>query len=289
MNHSQLRAFHAVAQEGSFTRAAETLRVSQPTLSGHVRALEEGYGVELFERRGRSIRLTEFGRSLLEVTERYFATEEEAAHLLSTAKGLLQGRLNVSADSPFYVVPLLAAFSRRFPAVKRSLSFGNSQTVLRDLLARACDVGIVAGVEVDARVHTVPIYRDRLVVFVNHGHIWAQQRSIRLADLAEHIVLLRERGSTTRMLLEAALEKRGVRLGETLELGSREAIREAAAEGLGVGVVNEAEVGRDDRLHKLDIRDAAITVTEYAACLIDRRQAPEVAAFLDLAEEMAKV
>ena len=191
--------------------------------------------------------------------------------------------------SPFYVVPLLAAFSRRFPAVKRSLSFGNSQTVLRDLLARACDVGIVAGVEADARIHTVPIYRDRLVVFVNHGHAWAQQRSIRLADLADQIVLLRERGSTTRMLLEAALEKHGVRLGESLELGSREAIREAAAEGLGVGVVNEAEVGRDDRLHKLDIRDAAITVTEYAACLIDRRQAPEVAAFLDLAEEMAKV
>ena len=91
------------------------------------------------------------------------------------------------------------------------------------------------------------------------------------------------------MLLEAALEKHGVRLGESLELGSREAIREAAAEGLGIGVVNEAEVGRDDRLHKLDIRDAAITVTEYAACLIERRQAPEVAAFLDLAKEMAKV
>ena len=289
MNHSQLRAFHAVASEGSFTRAAATLHVSQSTLSGHVKALEKGYGVELFERRGRAVRLTELGRSLLEVTERYFDVEDEAARLLSTAKGLLRGRLNVSADSPFYVVPLLAAFSRRFPAVARSLSFGNTQAVLRDLHARTSDVGIVAEVNADARVHTVPIYRDRLVAFVSQNHQWAQQRTVRLADVARQTVLLRERGSTTRMLFEAALEARGIRLGETLELGSREAIREAVAEGLGIGIVNQAEVGRDERLHKLDLRDATITVTEYAACLKERARAPEVAAFLDLAGEMAKL
>jgi len=73
MNHSQLRAFHAVAQENSFTKAAAALQVSQPTLSGHVKALEDGYGVTLFQRGGRQVEMTEFGKSLFAVTQRYFA------------------------------------------------------------------------------------------------------------------------------------------------------------------------------------------------------------------------
>lgn len=289
MNHSQLRAFHAVAAEGSFTRAAAGLRVSQPTLSGHVKALEEGYGVELFERRGRAIRLSEFGRSLFEVTQRYFAVEDEAVRLLAGAGGQLQGSLRVSADSPFYAVPLLAAFARRFPAVARALSFGNSETVLKDLDARKCDVCILAEVVPHARLHTVPYHRDRLVAFVNAGHAWGQQRSLRLADLVSETILLRERGSVTRRLIERALADAGLKFGEVLELGSREAIREAVAEGLGIGIVNEAEIGRDQRLHKLLIRETPLQVMEYAACLEARRDTPEVAAFMDLARETAKL
>ncbi len=285
MNHSQLRAFHAVALEGSFTKAANVLRVSQPTLSGHVKALEEGYGVELFERGGRSIRLTEFGRSLQEITGRYFGVEREAESLLATAKGLLQGRLRVAADSPYYVVPLLAQFSRRYPTVEKTLSFGNSEKVLADLFAHRCEVGIIPDLTADERLYSVPFRRDRLVVFVNTGHVWAKQRSVRLNELAGQTMLLRERGSTTRAIFEHALHSRGVSLGDTLELGSREAIREAVAEGLGIGIVSEGEIGRDDRLHTLMVRDAALNVVEYAACLEERKTIPEVAAFLNLAKE----
>lgn len=287
MNHSQLRAFHAVASEGSFTKAANTLRVSQPTLSGHVKALEEGYGVDLFIRGGRSIKLTEFGRSLLEVTERYFASEREAGRLLATAKGLLQGKLRVAADSPYYVVPLLANFSRRYPTVNKTLSFGNSQKVLHDLFAHTCDVGIIPELAHDDRLHSVPFIRDRLVVFVHTGHAWAQQRSVKLQEISGQPVLLRERGSTTRAILERALRKRNIQLGETLELGSREAIREAVAEGLGIGLVSEGEFGRDDRLSKVTVRDAALRVIEFVACLKNRRTIPEVAAFLEMAKESA--
>jgi aminoethylphosphonate catabolism LysR family transcriptional regulator len=285
MNHSQLRAFHAVAVEGSFTKAANVLRVSQPTLSGHVKALEEGYGVELFERGGRSIRLTDFGRSLQEITGRYFSTEREVERLLAMAKGLLQGRLRVAADSPYYVVPLLAQFSRLYPTVEKSLSFGNSQNVLADIFAHRCEIGIIPDLAADERLFAVPIRRDRLVVFVNTSHAWAKQRSVRIGELASQTVLLRERGSTTRAIFEHALVTRGVSLGDTLELGSREAIREAVAEGLGIGIVSEGEIGRDDRLHMLVVRDVALNVVEYAACLEERKTIPEVAAFLELAVE----
>ena len=286
MNHSQLRAFHAVANEGSFTRAANVLRVSQPTLSAHVRSLEEGYGIELFERRGRSVHLTEFGQSLKEITTRYFSTESEIETLLSRAKDLLRGRLRIAADSPFYMISLLSTFSRRYPAVRQNFTFGNSAKVLNTLLTGECDVAFLPELETDERLHALPFFRDRLVTLVSTSHPWAQQRRIQLTDLAEETVLLRERGSQTLAVLERALEGAGVRLKETIELGSREAVREAAANGLGVGIINEGEVGQDDRLHTLWIAKADLSVTEYVACLEARKSTPEIAALFEIAAQV---
>jgi len=285
MNHSQLRAFHAVATFGSFTKAALNLRLSQPTLSSHVSALEEGYGIELFRRSGRTIETTEFGKALLDITEQYFATEAEAHRLLSTAKGLIKGRLKISADAPYCVLPLMAAFVHRFPTVQQQINFGNSETVMRDLHQESCDVGILAEMGKSDRLHIVPYKTDPLVVAVNRGHAWARRRSIKLENLAEQTMLLREQGSTTRAILETTLSQRGIKLGEVMEIGSREAILEAVAVGLGIGVVSEAEFGHDDRIHKLTLSDSTPRMVEYAACLRHRLRDPTIAAFFELVEE----
>ncbi len=289
MNHSQLRAFHSVAREGSFTRAAAALRVSQPTLSGHVGALEEGYGITLFNRGGRGIELTDIGRTLLAATERYFACEAEVEHLLTRAKGLVKGRLRVGADSPHHTLPLLAAFGRRYPAVDKVLTFGNSSTIVDDLHRNRIDVGIFPEVRSDDRLFVARLKVDRLVIIVNRNHAWAQRRSIRLADLVAETVLLREKGSTTRAVFEAALAALDVRLGDVLEIGSREAVREAVAAGLGVGVVGEGEFGHDLRLHKLTASDSRLRVVEYAVCRAGEQDGPAVAAFLELVRETAAV
>lgn len=266
MNHSQLRAFHAVAIEGSFTRAANVLRVSQPTLSAHVRSLEEGYGVELFERRGRSVQLTEFGQSLKEITTRYFSTESEIETLLSRAKDLLRGRLRIAADSSFYMISLLSTFARRYPAVRQNFTFGNSEKVLSTLLIGECDVAFLPELEMDARLHALPFFRDRLVTLVSTAHPWSQQRRIQLADLAEETVLLRERGSQTLAVLERALDAAGVQLKETIELGSREAV----ANGLGVGVINEGEIGPEGPLNS-DLLTQTSAGKKQAGCFSKSR------------------
>src|ERR687884_691949 len=98
MNHAGLRAFHAVATEGSFTRAAAALNVTQPTLSAQVKGLEERYGAALFVRRGRGIALTELGEALLEISRRLFALEEQAGELLARARELAVGHLRLGAD-----------------------------------------------------------------------------------------------------------------------------------------------------------------------------------------------
>ncbi len=284
MNHSQLRAFHAVALEGSFTKAAGVLHVSQPTLSGHVKALEEGYGVTLFQRGSREVVMTDFGRALFAITQRYFASEAEAQRLLLTSVGLISGRLRIGADSPFAVIPLLAAFKGRFPMVEINVDFSNSREVLNGVLANKCDIGILARIAPDKRLHIAPFRDDYLIVFVDRGHAWSQRRSINMRDIAEQTLVLREAGSTTRAIFEEALAERGIEPAAVLEMEGREAVREAVAAGLGVGVVCEYEFGNDTRLHKLIVKDAKLNLTECAVCRRDSRTNPAVAAFLDIVE-----
>jgi len=282
MNHAQLRAFHAVATEGSFTKAAEALRVSQPAVTIQVKALEEAYGVLLVHRRGHRVMLTDLGARLLDVTRRVFGLMEEADELLSAARELRSGHLRVGADGPFFVMPLLAAFIARYPGVRVTVAMGNSQSVLADLLEYRADVAVLARVGGDKRFHAVPFSRQPVVVFVPHDHPWAGRDAIRLAELDSQPMVLREVGSTTRRIFEAALGRAGVRPRVVLEIGSREALREAVAAGLGIGVVSRAELGGDERFATLAVADARLESDEFVVCLKERRNLRTVQAFLDL-------
>jgi aminoethylphosphonate catabolism LysR family transcriptional regulator len=285
INHAQIRAFHAVARAGGFTRASVELHVTQPTLSGQVAALEETYGVRLFERRGRGSDLTDLGRGLFAITSRLFSQEAEAEQLLAAARGLATGQLRVGADAPYTVIPLLATFNRRHPGIRLTMSFGNSERVLRDLLDRRSDIAVLPDLKPDPRVHAVPYRRDRLIAFVERGHAWASRRSLRLAELGGQRLVLREAGSMTRALFEQIMSQAGLKPGETLEIGSREAVREAVAAGLGVGIIFASEFGSDDRLHGLRLRDVDVEATEYVACLTERQPVRAVRAFFELLAE----
>jgi aminoethylphosphonate catabolism LysR family transcriptional regulator len=280
--HSQLRAFHAVASEGSFTRAAAALHVTQPTLSAQVKALEETYGALLFDRRGRRVQPTELGEQLLAVTRRYFNLETEAEQLLAATRGLRGGHLRVAADAPQHVMAALSAFNRAYPGVRLSLSIGNSDEVLHQLLDHRSDIAIIADLAPDERLFARPLRRDRLIAFVERGHPWTRRGAIALHELARHRLILRETGSTTRRAFEAALGRARIQAADILEIGSREGVREAVAAGLGIGIVAAFEFGHDERLQALPIAGPAIETVEYVACLADRRQLRLVRAFLDL-------
>lgn len=285
IGYTHLRAFHAVASAGGYSRAARMLNVTQPTLSGQVKALEARYGVRLFQRRGRGVELTDLGRQLLDATRRLTTAEAEAEQLLAGARSLTGGQLRVSADAPSHVVPLLAAFGRRHPDVRLAVSFGNSGDVQASLLARRSEIGVLAELEPHPRIYALPIRRDRQLVFVDRGHPWARRRSLRLDEVAGETLILREPGSTTRAVFERALTERGISPARTIEIGSREAAREAVAAGLGIGVIFESEVLRDGRLHTLAVSDAKLEAVQYAACLEDRRAVRVVRAFFDLLRE----
>lgn len=288
MNHAQIRAFHAVARELSFTRAARVLNVSQPTLSAQVKALEAGYGVRLFDRRGRRIAMTELGDALLDISHRMFALEEEADDLLAGARALTRGHLKVGADGPHHVIPLMAAFRRRHPGIRLSLAMGNADRVLEDLADYRTDIAVVGRAPRDGRFHVLPFGSAPLAVFVAVGHPWAKRASVRLADLAGQPMVLREPGSLTRQVLLRALERAGIDIDPVMEIDSREAVAEAVAGGLGIGVVSLGEFGGDTRVRAIPIEGNPVEMAEHVVCLDDRRRLRIVRSFLALAREMAK-
>lgn len=288
MNLTQLRAFHAVAQEKSFTKAAQAAHVSQPTLSGQVKALEETYRVRLFERRGRGAQLTELGQNLHALTQRLFALEGEAQALLAGTKALQRGHLRVAADSAYHAIPILARLKARYGGLSFALSIGSSATVLKQLLDYEADVAVMAKLTSDPRLHTMQFRRDRLVLFVPRAHPWAKRTRLRLADLQNQEIVLRERGSITREVFEATLAAASIKPGALVEIQSREGVREAVAAGFGLGVVFESEFGEDERFHALRVADADLAVAEYVVCLQERRHLALIRAFLDAAADLAK-
>ncbi len=287
MNHAQLRAFHLVAREESFTRAARAAGLSQPNLSGQVKALEESYGQQLFERRGRGAQMTEIGRQLYAVTDRLFAAEADAEALLAGAENLTIGSLRISADNAIHAMPIMAELKRLHAGVKLSLDIGNSDAVLKALADYHADVGVTARRPPEPRFHGIPYRRDRLVVFVPHGHPLAARKRIPVAELAGHDMVLREPGSITREVFERAIRAANVKVGAIMDIDGREAVREAVAAGLGVGAAFAREFVPDRRFAVLDVPDAEFDVGEYVACLAERLRLVAVRTFMRIAQDLA--
>jgi LysR family transcriptional regulator, low CO2-responsive transcriptional regulator len=287
MNLTQLRAFHVVARAGSFSLAARAGSTSQPTLSAQVKALETGYGVDLFARKGRGVQLTPVGQSLQAITTRLFAAEDEAQALLEGSRALTRGHLRVSADSAYHVMPILAALKRRHQGLTFSLKVDNSAAVLTQLIDHGSDIAVMAKMTSDPRLYSMKLREDRLVLFVQRRHPWAQRRRIPLSDLAGRDLVVRERGSITREVFETRLAEAGLKPGTLIEVQTREAVREAVAAGFGIGVVFESEFGNDARFRPIHVADADLAVGEYVVCLEERKRLALVRTFIEIAAQIA--
>jgi len=283
MRLTQLRSFHAVACCGSFTAAAQSLHISQPTVTAQVGQLEALYQVELFHRSSRRVRPSEMGMQLWRLSHHIFSLEAEAVALLRDAGQLRSGHLRVAAVGPSHVTSTLVAFKQRYPGVKVSVSTGNSQDVMNRLLDCSADIGVLAQSLQDPRFVSVPYSEHPVVIFCHSAHRFARRRSIRVADLQGERMILREQGSTTRRALEAALRSARVEVQVIMEVASREIIREAVRQGLGVAAVSEVEHVPGADLHTVRIRDARVRTFAHVMCLAERRDTRLVQAFFDIA------
>ncbi|MQA12061.1 MAG: LysR family transcriptional regulator [Pseudonocardiaceae bacterium] len=285
VSFNQLRSFHAVAVGGSVTAAAALLHVSQPTVTIQLRQLESHYGVELVRRTPKGLRLSPLGESLFAITERLFALHAEAIELLNSSATTLRGELRIGGVAPHFVMRLLAAFTSEFPSVSVSLWLDNSTAVIRELVEQRIDVGVVGQAALDSRLLALPYSKQNVVLFCHDGHPWAARDGVRLADLAEEPLVMREHGSMSRAVLEEALREQGIAPQVKLEVG-REGVREAVVAGLGVGITTEVEYVPDPRTRMLPIVDADVFTEAFAVCLRSRRTVSTVRAFMRTAEAL---
>jgi LysR family transcriptional regulator, low CO2-responsive transcriptional regulator len=282
MSYAQFKAFHAVAASGGFSKAAARMNLSQPAVSDHVRKLEAAYGVELFLRTRRKVELTDLGRQLFAVTERQFEAEAQALELLNRAQGLEQGLISIGADAAVHALPLVKKFNQRFPGVKLKLITGNSARLTDALERLEIDFAIVAETPASELFLSRKIREDRLVCLLAHGHSLARRKSLRFAELIEGPLIIREKGSVTRALLEAEIGRRSSQHARLIEIEGREAANEAVAQGLGLGIISRGELSRDPRLHVVPISDWHQTMSEWLVCLKARSDLHIMKAFLDL-------
>ena len=286
---AELRAFDAAARTGSMTGAARLLGIRQPTVSAHISNLEQNFGVELFHRHGRRIELTGFGALLHEVTHRIFRGEEQAAALLLGARSGYRGVLRLAAVGPYNVTPMVRLFRDRHPEVRVAVSMGDSRQVVARVLDLQADLGVLLHAVDDERVHCVPFRRQPLVVFAPAAHPLACRGGLGVGDLEGMEFVLREDGSRTRQIFEAGLAAAGVSVRCSVEMGSREAVREAVAQGLGLGVVARTAFVPDTRVVALDIEGLSLHTHAHVICLRERCAAALVAAFLRGVSELVAV
>lgn len=282
MSYAQLKAFHAVAASGGFSKAAARLNLSQPAVSDHVRKLEEAYGVELFARTRRKVELTDLGRRLFAVTERQFEAEAQAIELLNRAQGLEQGFISIGADAAVHALPLIKRFNQLYPGVKLKLTTGNTARLIERIERLEIDFAVVAEVPASELFLSRKIRQDRLVCVLAESHPLARRKAIRFSALMEAPLIVRERGSVTRALFEAEIGRRGLHHARLIEIEGREAASEAVAQGLGLGIVSEGELPRDKRLRVLPLTDWNETMSEWLVCLKARADLHIMKAFLDL-------
>jgi LysR family transcriptional regulator, low CO2-responsive transcriptional regulator len=240
MNLHQLEIFRAVAERGSVSRAAEALFLSQPGVSLQIKALEKSLGLNLFEKHGRTLRLTEAGHELLKYSERIFALLDETRQVMEELGGATRGTVKVAASTTagIYVVPpALGAFHRANPQIKLTLDVVNRITAQERLLNDEVDLAVMGLIEHPQDLEVEAFAPNELVVIAAPDHPLTRRRQIPLEALAGETLLLREQGSGTRTDVEAMLAQRGITVSVMMELRSSGAIKQAVAAGLGVAVM----------------------------------------------------
>ena len=288
INTTYLRAFHAVATEGGFSKAARALRVSQPTLSQQVRGLEDRYGIRLFERGGQGIRLTELGQDLLATTTRIFTAVDEAELMLQGGRDVISGHLRLGAVGPQKIVQLMSAFREKYPDPNLNLMTAGNPDLYRALRDREVDLAVVAEPPDENEFHAIVVTDEPVVAMVAKDHPFASRSMITLAELADQPLVLRDRGMMIRRIVEGAFAAAGLEMGNHMEADGWHTHHEMVAAGLGIAILTTADAGDDPRLTKLPITDVALSNPDWLICLKARARMPIVKAFFEVAQDITQ-
>jgi len=282
----QLQAFEAVARLRSFSRAADEMHVTQPTVSKQIRLLHDQVGLPLLERVGKKVFLTEAGEELYATCSEWLNTWGRFEQSVANLKGLKQGRLRITAvtTTKYFMPRILGPFCSQYPGIDIALQVVNRDQLL-DRLARNEDDLYVMGVPPeDMNFESEAFMENPLIVLAPADHPLAGRKRIPFKQLAKESFLVREQGSGTRMTLERIFRERDTPLKVRMELGSNEAIKQAVAGGLGLAVLSRSTLNPEasaSEVTELDVVGFPIKRYWHVVRPKDKELSVVAATFLD--------
>jgi DNA-binding transcriptional LysR family regulator len=295
MDLGQLEAFLQVASQRSFSRAAEALGLTQPSVTARIQSLERDLGETLFERNGRGVTLTEAGGAFLPHAQRVLKALHDGRDAIQSLRKMELGTLRLGAAPTIstYVLPgLLKEFRSRYPHLEVSVRTEHSDQIAQMVLADEVEVGLERSIS-HPDVVTVPLYDDEVILVASARHAFAREGSASIEDMSKQPLLMFNRGSGYYTLVDNALRQAGVLVSPAMELDNMEATKKMVDEGLGIAMLPRVAVERELRDGELcHIRVTGLTMPKRQIALIYRRgrtlgRAAE--AFVHLLEERYSV
>lgn len=290
MDMRRLEVLCKIVELRSFTRAAEALSLSQPTVSEHLRSLEEMVNEKLIDRLGREILPTPAGKVFYQYARNIIKTRDEAIQALEQFKGRLSGRLILGASTipGTYLLPrLVGAFKEVHPAIRITLRIADTAAVVEDVLDGSLEAGVIGSRWNDRRLTLEEVFADELVLCVYPEHPWARKRGVGIEEIIRRPFILREEGSGTRMVMTKILEDHGVdiaKLDVVAEMGSTEAVKQGIKSRIGISILSRQAVEEDvacKRLSVLPIKGVNLSRPLFLVQRRNRQTSPVCQAFLE--------
>ncbi|HIL31880.1 MAG TPA: LysR family transcriptional regulator [Dehalococcoidia bacterium] len=260
LNFHQLHIFQMVATHLSFSRAAEAMEITQPAVSIQVQELEKFLGITLFHRRPRGLRITEAGDAVLAYSQQIFALSNQLVDTVQEMEDLQTGHLVLGASTTpgEYVLPLVVGrFRQVYPGIHVELVIGNTRTIIQRILDRDMNLGMV-GNHVDEHsneLEMVDFQDDEIVMVAAPSHPAASMERPTVEQIVELGLILREEGSATRLSAERRFRELGIAPKAAIELGSNEAVKQAATAGGGIGIISRLGITAELKAEMLMVLD----------------------------------
>lgn len=248
MNLKQLEVFLAVAESGSFSKAAGRTFITQSTVSQHIAALEAEFDLQLLDRTGKGVWPTAAGTLLLKNARQVLAKAGEISAAMKRFRGLEEAVLKIGASNipGSYLIPAaLPAFLARHPGVTFTIWQGDSRETLERLRREEVEIGIIGTLFEEKGIQFTPLGRDQIVLVVRANHPWARRKRIRLEEILEEQYVVREAGSGTDKTVRESLARAAIdpgRMKVRASLGSNEAVKQAALNGIGAAFLSKVSI-----------------------------------------------
>ncbi len=254
MADRRLQVFHAVAKQSSFTKAAETLFMTQPAVTFQIKQLEEHFNTRLFDRGHGKISLTPAGEVVLDYAERILSLSAELDTRISELTGEIQGLLLIGASmtiAEFMLPRVLGEFKVAYPAVKARLTVANSETIEHGVAAHSLDIGLIEAPSHLPSLSTEECCEDELQVVCSPAHPLAKLKTVTPRQLLRHAYISREPGSGTREVTDSYFRRAGISqedVNTVMEMGSPDAIKGVVETGLGFAIMSKVIVAKEKQL-----------------------------------------